>query len=274
MKKQPYSLKLLLIFLTFLSCNKPADNISCPPTDDFLLYTYIVKGTGLIQANHWDTTYHISVVYKSNAGDQMPTLQFNNRNIILKDDSVNRCENGSKFASNQEKFPDISQTNQFLFGKTNTIHLTGQLCGTISDSFHLPNETKLATLSSNRINKNQDFKLSIIGADDFPIDIPNNGDPSTYFDHITLQIIYSRSISDTITYPLLPIQNQTIGREYSTPVGNLIVIPSSELQAFPLNGTVLLQFVRNTQTRMPDKTKGQLDLQIKQVQSEYFEIKN
>ena len=146
----------LLIGVTFLSCQKAGNTgESCPATDNYLFYLFARKVSGITTPEANDTTGVFINVYKSNAGTQLPALKINGHDFPLIDDGIDRCANGSKFNIEIPAIPKAQLSGYLLIGETNSLQLSGERCGTVSETFTFPNEMRLKPLPSGIIHKSQ-----------------------------------------------------------------------------------------------------------------------
>jgi hypothetical protein len=255
----------LLFSLLFFSCSEY--RIDCREDYGLLMTMTIEKSGNFSKFDLTDTTRYNSTSKKSKVGLKLPTLEINGNNFTMKENDL--CE----FESVKD-IPQSQLAGYFSFGQVNNFKLSGEISGTVNESFQLPEELKVKSVSSNIIHRNSDFTVEVTGVGDFPLPVTANDDKdSDNFDFLHVNVAYSRQLSDTITYPNLPVEQKRVGSlPYDkTNIGKL-VIPSSVLRLLPLNGTARLTVERRMRYRIPKTGQTEKVIHVFQTQFNDFVI--
>jgi len=259
-----------LACLLFFGCKKYDPLKDCLNSTGSLLVMSVNRYGWFTKSPLKDTSNFLIQMWRGMVGLKQPSLAINGRNYEVTPGQGDMC----LLNSSEDSIPNSQQPSWFLFGQNNTLNLTGEIPGSVTEQFPMPKELRVTTPASFIIHRNTDFTLDITGVDDYPLPITAGGNPQDEYDQIRLDITYDRKYSDTLTYPTLPQVRYGTGSSYQKTDNGKVTVNSGNLKSLPLNGGASVTVTRYTNYKLPNGSKGPILFRISQYQYERFTIKD
>lgn len=259
----------MLVFLLFFGCEKNDPN-NCMKSPGVLFSLFVAREGNFSKYPVDDTLDFLINIRKSSVGLKPPVVEVNGHNYSVTTDQEDECT----FENHTFGFLNAQRSSYFTYGQNNTLNMEGEVCGTVSETFMTPQELRVPLPTSYVIHRNADFILDLNGIDDFPFPAIAGGNPQEELDDISVNITYIRSLSDTLTYPTLPVDRIIVGTSYQKSNNGKIIVSSNELKKLPLNGTASVAIFRSTQYNLPNMSKGPIWIHFEQSQYAFFTIKD